>query len=363
MNAEQKRQKRHEKRVMAAARKRRKEEKKAQPQSRKKSFWKTFAVALGIFLIVLIPLSFAVNSFLDSSPFQGGGLGDGLEDVKFEVLVDPNSPFFEEFSDSKRINILLMGVNPPLTDTIMLGSFDPETDRVDIISIPRDTYYYRPGYAETEYAQFKINAAYQKNPLNTAKAVSDVLLGIPINYYAVIEYDDIEKIVDTMGGVPMYLEKDMDYDDEWDIPPLHIHLKAGQQTLSGEDSVKFLRFRHGYAEGDIGRVKAQQVWMKNALSQALNYGVLDVAEVAFQEIESNLTYRAMLSLGTKALGIKPENIATYTMPHTLQSEPPWYVYPDTTGIEELLREIYSIKPQTTTDGAISEGAIGGADSE
>lgn len=386
MNAERKRQKRHEKRVMKLAKKRQKEEKKAAKASgvrrsasalsfsnsaggavkggkkgkstnEKKRFARIFVTALAAFLVVLIPAAFAINGFLETSPFKGGlNLGQG-EEVKFEVLVDPESPFFAEFSDSERINILLMGVNPPLTDVLMLGSFDPETKHVDIISIPRDTYYYRPGYAETDYAQFKINAAYRGDPLNTAKAVSDVLCGIPINYYAVVEYDDIRKIVDEMGGVPMYLEKDMNYDDEWDNPPLHIHLKAGQQTLSGDDSVKFLRFRKGYAEGDIGRIKAQQVWMKNAMSQAIDYGILKVADVAFKEIDSNLTYKAILSLGTKALGIEAENITTYTMPNTPQPEPPWYVYPKQAEIEDMLREIYSIKPDTTSEGAISGSAI------
>lgn len=387
MNAERKRQKRHEKRVMKLAKKRQKEERKAARASGvkrsfssrgagtdagtaksgrksaqdKKRFARIFVTALAAFLVVLIPASFAVSKFLNTSPFQGRlNLGQG-EEVQFEVLVDPESPFFEEFSDSERINILLMGVNPPLTDVLMLGSFDPKTKHVDIISIPRDTYYYRPGYAETDYAQFKINAAYRGDPVNTAKAVSDVLCGIPINYYAVVEYDDIRKIVNEMGGVPMYLEKDMDYDDEWDNPPLHIHLKAGQQTLSGDDSVKFLRFRKGYAEGDIGRIKAQQVWMKNAMSQAINYGILKVADVAFKEIDSNLTYGALLSLGTKALGIEAENITTYTMPNTPQPEPPWYVYPKQSEIEDMLREIYSIQPETTTDGAISGGAIEGGD--
>lgn len=97
--------------------------------------------------------------------------------------------------------------------------------------------------------------------------------------------------------------------------------------------------------------------MKNAMSQAINYGILKVADVAFKEIDSNLTYGALLSLGTKALGIEAENITTYTMPNTPQPEPPWYVYPKQSEIEDMLREIYSIQPETTTDGAISGGAI------
>ncbi|MDD2218126.1 MAG: LCP family protein, partial [Eubacteriales bacterium] len=189
-----------------------------------------------------------------------------------------------------------------------------------------------------------INAAYRKEPENTANAVSDILLGMPINYYAVIEYDDIEKIVDTIGGVPMYIEKNMKYSDPKDDPPLYINIKAGQQVLDGEDSVKFLRFRKGYTEGDIGRVKAQQVWMENALSQAIDYGILKVAKVAFKEVDSNITYKAMLSLGTKALGVKSEKISTYMLPFTPDPNAPFYVYPKSDEIEEMVRTIYSIQP-------------------
>lgn len=363
MNVEEKRARRHRKRVMKAAKELRKEQARDEGFDKKK-FLKTFLIALAVFLVVLVPASFAINNFLETSPFSpiGSQDGDDLEEVKFEVLVDPESPFFVEFSDSQRVNILLLGVNPPLTDTIMLGSFDPKTKHVDIISIPRDTYYHREGYNSA--AENKINAAYKGEALNMAKAVSDILLGIPINYYAVVEYEDIERIVDEMGGVPMYIEKDMYYRDPYDttLDPngLVIDIKAGQQVLDGENSMKFLRFRSGYVEGDIGRIKAQQAWMTNALSQAIDYGILKVADKAFEEIESNITYKAMLSLGTKALGIESENITTYMMPNTLQQEPPWYVYPDSEGIEAMLREIYSIAPETTTDGAItSDTAIDG----
>ncbi len=353
------RQKRHDKKVKELAKQRIKENRQAEMSENgtaktKKSFARTFVTALIIFVIVFVPLGMLINNFLNTNPFQHQD-EDG-EDIKFEVLVNPESPFFAEFSDSQRINILVLGINYPLADTIMLASFDPATKRVDIISVPRDTYYYRAEYANANPAFLKINSVYSTGVENMAKAVSDVLLGIPINYYAVVEYSDIEAIVDEMGGVPMYIEEDMYYVDDWDttLDPngLVIDIKAGQQVLNGKDSVKFLRYRSGYAMGDIGRVAAQQVWLKNALAKAIDHGILKVADVAFNEIESNFTYGAMISLGTKAIGISTEDIVTYTIPHTLQQAAPYYVYADTTGIEEMLRTIYSIVPDTTTDGAI-----------
>lgn len=359
------RQRRHEKKVQALAKKRVKEKNLAENSTSsanggaKRSFTRTFGIALLVFLIVFIPLGIAIKNFLNTNPFQKGESGE--EEIKFEVLVNPESPFFAEFSDSKRINILVLGINYPLADTIMLGSFDPETKRVDVISVPRDTYYYREEYANANPAYLKINSVYSTGVENMAKAVSDVLLGIPINYYAVVEYSDIEAIVDEMGGVPMYIENDMYYEDYWDttLDPngLVIDIKAGQQILDGENSIKFLRYRSGYAMGDLGRVEAQQAWLKNALSAAIDHGILKVADVAFEEIDSNFTYKAMISLGTKALGMSTKNIATYTIPYTLQQEAPYYVYPVTEGIEDMLRTIYSIAPETTSDGAITGAAV------
>lgn len=344
MTPSEQRNAKREKRIRELAKKELREKRKAikrekaEARSAKGSFFRTFIMAFIIFTIVLTPVSMVVDNFLETNPF----LDEGEEEVAFDVMVDPHSPFFRDFSDSKRVNILILGVNDGLTDTIMLGSFDPASKHVDIISIPRDTYYARKGYNEA--AQKKINAAYLGKPENTANAVSDILLGMPINYYAVIEYDDIEKIVDEMGGVPMYIEKDMNYYDPKDKPPLRINLKAGQQTLSGEDSVKFLRYRSGYAEGDIGRVKAQQAWMRNALSQAIDHGILKVAKVAFKEVDSNMTYKAMLSLGTKSIGVSDEKITTYMLPFRPDPNPPFYVYPKSVEIEEMIRTIYSIQP-------------------
>jgi len=374
--ASRSRQKRHEKKVKKMAKQLLKEKRAAEKEAkrearksgvktaaaasdsgRKRSFLRTFVTALIVFVILFVPLGIAINNFLDTNPFA---TGDEEEEVKFEVLVNPESPFFAEFSDSKRVNVLVLGVNYPLADTIMLGSFDPVTKRADIISIPRDTYYYRAEYADA-HAYLKINSVFHQGVEEMAKAVSDVLLGIPINYYAVVEYADIAAIVDEMGGVPMYIEQDMYYEDYWDttLDPngLVIDFKAGQQTLNGIDSIKFLRFRSGYAMGDIGRIEAQQAWLRIAISAALDHGIMKCAEVAFEEIDSNFTYKAMISLGTKALGMEAENISTYTIPHTLQQEAPYFVYPDTAGIEELLRSIYTIVPETTSDGAITDGAV------
>ena len=254
-----------------------------------KSFVKVFLICLVLFTLILIPVVKLVSNIqiFDNSDGVSGGIEDEID-----VLVDPNSPFFEAFADAKRVNLLAVGVNDGLSDVLMLVSWDMDSNKVDLISIPRDTYYERDGY--TSPSQKKINAAYasDKGVIATANAVSDVLMGIPINYYAIIDYDAVESIVDGVGGVPIDVPKAMKYDDPYDDPPLHIRIPAGQQTLDGEHAVQYLRFRKGYSNGDIGRVEAQQVFMKSLFKQCVEHGIVDSAKLITSNVKSDVTLGA-----------------------------------------------------------------------
>lgn len=312
----------------------------------KQLFLRTF-VPFFIIFIVIFTLLFTAIRVLNLNP--GGEDAHILaEELELDYLVDEDSPFFEAFSKDDRVNVLLLGVNGNLTDTIMLVSFNMEHPHVDIISVPRDTYYKREGY--NSQAEKKLNAAYKGNPVNTAKAVSEILLGIPINYYAIVEYDGIKTIVDSMGGVPMDIPFRMKYDDPYDTPPLHIDIPEGHQVLNGEQSVQFLRFRHAnkdsgfksYPEGDMGRVKAQQQFMVNAFKQCLGFDLPKIATTVYDNLTSDMKLKTMLYFAGKASGITSEDIRTYTLPVDTDPKPPYYVYPNVGKIEEVLMEIYTI---------------------
>lgn len=277
------------------------------------------------------------------------------EQLVLDTLIDPESPLYETYKNAKKVNILLLGVNQNLTDTIMVVCFDLEYKRADVISIPRDTFYERSPYDSP--AAKKINAAYQKDPLNTVKAVSDVLLGMPINYYAVVEYDGVKNIVDSMGGVPMNIPFHMVYNDPYDKPPLRINLPAGEQVLDGEKAVQFLRYRHGYPEGDLGRVKAQQQFVKNAFKQSIGLDLPKIAKTVFENVDSNITLGTTVKLAGKGLGMDSDSLETHTLPHTLEPLPPYYVYADNEGIKEMISLIYAPPAPKTSEGAISGSAV------
>jgi len=208
--------------------------------------------------------------------------------------------------------------------------------------------YYTAAKRFNSLAERKINSAYRGNPVNTAKAVSEVLCDIPINYYAVIEYDGVENIVDAMGGVPMDIPNingtgGMYYNDPYDKPPLKIAIPAGHQVLDGKKAVQFLRFRHGYVNGDIGRVEAQQQFVKSAFKQTLSLNLPKIAKTVFQNVNSDITLGKAVSLAAKAAGMESGDMKTYTIPFDPEPQAPYYVYPKKKEIEQMIADIYNLK--------------------
>lgn len=259
------------------------------------------------------------------------------------------SPYKEEFDKANRINVLLFGLNQNLADTIMLASFDYDKKHVDLISIPRDTYIFREEYASSP-TYLKLNSVYQAtdSPLETAIFVSETLRGMPIHCYIKVDYEGIEKIVDIMGGVPIDVPFDMKYYDPDDKPPLRIDIKKGEQVLDGEHAVQYLRYRKGnngkgYKEGDLGRVKAQQEFMKSAFRQMIKTNIIKNAKCIFENVESDIDVGLVAKIATKAIGMSPDSIDTQTMPNIPDNKSPYYVYPDEKGVDIMVREIYGIQ--------------------
>ena len=315
-------------------------------------FLRQFIIWLAIFTVIFTPVTFGLNKLGAVRVFQGT---ENLMD-ELSVIVDPDSPFFEAFKDSNRVNVLLLGVNGGLSDTIMLGSYDMKNQHVDVISIPRDTYYDRKE-ANTA-ATYKINAIYRKGTaVGTAKAVSDILMGMPIHYYAVISYDGIGSIVDSMGGVPMNIPFHMYYKDPTDKPPLYIDIPEGPIVLDSSNVQQFLRFRKGspgypgYPDGDIGRIKAQQEFMKSAFKESLGFGLPKVTRTIIRNVDSDLTLAMAAKIAGKATGLTGEDIKTWLTPGTdgmKNGASYWWV--DDEGIKEMLTEIYSIGDESGFDG-------------
>jgi len=310
-------------------------------------FLKTFIATFLIVMVVATPIFAQVNKVLEMTP----GDEDGpilSETIDFNYLIPSDSPFFDAFTNTNRVNILALGVDDHnLTDTIILASFDIDNKFLDVISIPRDTYYYR---GLRDAANNKINAVFRGDPVNSALAVSEILMNIPINYYILLSYAGVAVIIDEIGGVPMDIPFHMRYDDPLDTPPLHIDIKPGPQVLDGVTSVKFLRFRQGnegfrgYPNADLGRIAAQQTFIKSAIRQSLSLDLPNTIRTTFNVVQSDITIREALYLAGMIIGIDSENMRMHQIPIR------GYNYmPDKQGIADMLTEIYSIEPVKIED--------------
>lgn len=244
-------------------------------------------------------------------------------------------------NDSSRVNILVLGLEGARSDTMMFFSFNPVSKKVDGISIPRDTYYHREGYDRLDAR--KINAAYGSHGANGAKAVvSDLLLDIPVDYYVTVTYKGVVSIIDSLGGVPINIPQPMKYTDYADDPPLIIDFEKGHHLLDGEDAVRFLRFRKGYVDGDLGRIRAQQDFVKAAIKKALGFRLPAVATTALRYVRTDMGLQDVTRYATSAIGLNLADVNMTVLPgQDKYRNGASFYFQDIQATKDLLIEIYS----------------------
>ncbi len=229
----------------------------------------------------------------------------------------------EDPQNKERLNVLVLGMEHTRTDTIMVATFDPVSKTLNIISIPRDTYVDRSEYPDYyPYNTYKkINALYELPTTEggverLASKVSEIL-GIPIHDYIMVSYDAVADITDAVGGVDVEITNPMYYDDPWSDPPLHVNFSVGTAHLDGKNAIEYLRWRHNndgsYGnEGDEGRVKRQQGFLKKVLEKALNPTVFPkLVEATFKNVKTSLELGKAMSLASDVTSMPKENIRFY----------------------------------------------------
>lgn len=206
------------------------------------------------------------GTYYVSSIYNGlEGLQKSGETSPFRELekVDAKAPEPPKWEGKEPVNILLMGVDArgfdegeiPRSDSMLVASIDPVKKKMHLFSILRDTYAEIPGHDQN-----RINTAITHGPKTAMKAVGD-LLGIPIQYYVYTDFQGFMKLVDSIGGVDFYVEKDMKYSSKADKNEYDIDLKKGMQHLDGNKALQYARFRYDKM-GDFTRTERQRELIK-----------------------------------------------------------------------------------------------------
>lgn len=213
----------------------------------------------------------------------------------------------------QKLNLLILGyqADEMTTDTVIVAHLDVGRRAATLVSIPRDTWVPVPGVGFG-----KINSAYAYGGGHaTARVTSRLLGGIPIDAIVALQPEGAASIVDAMGGLDVNVDETMDYDD--DSGDLHIHLKKGEQHLTGSQVAGYIRFRHD-ATSDFGRVRRQQQVLKlmlDQLSEPQNWSKLpSVLRLARKEMNTTMSDRQMLSLLTIYRNVPDENVRSFTLP-------------------------------------------------
>jgi len=278
------------------------------------SFISIFLFITGIFLLQTYDLSRSSFVFAEHNQQE-------------EEPSDPDTTYPSSEKKDTLINVLLLvgdrwGDN---TDTIIAACYNTNTGKLNLISIPRDT------YIDNVYMTVpKINALYRRNKDLLLDKVEEIL-GLKIEYYVYINIETFRDIIDLLGGVDIYIPADLDYDDP--AQDLHIHFRKGLQHLDGRRAELYLRFRKPnnsefsdellkyYDGSDLKRIEAQKNFIKELVRQKANLFYLSklnqIIYAVYDNTETNISLGEALNLIKHAVGFDPKNLETFSLPGSI----------------------------------------------
>ncbi|PEM42960.1 LCP family protein [Bacillus toyonensis] len=242
--------------------------------------------------------------------------------------------------------ILIMGIEDYATDgqngrtdSLMFATVNPKTQRISLMSIPRDSRVPIVGKDKED----KINAAHAYGGEQMAIKTVEGFLKVPVDHYIKIDFQGFKGIVDAVGGVTVdvpfdfWERSDVDYYKK-------IQFKQGQQDLNGEEALAYVRMRKQDPNGDYGRA-ARQRQLLAAVAQKLNsastvFKIKDLTAVVGKYIKTDIPISDGLALYNKLSGFDPSTIQTLK----LEGEDKkiggiYYFLPDPIGVETVRNEI------------------------
>lgn len=284
-------------------------------------FRKALAIMVLLFVLVMAGLLLFANSqgFLEERFGKDSFITSILSKIS-RGNSSKNAPEFNLPFGPRKENILLLGVDSngadsdlwvgTRTDTMILMNIDPKTKTINALTIPRDS----KVYLSNGMTQ-KINAAHAIGGIEmTVKTVEDTL-GVKIDRYIMFHDEGVRAIVKALGGVDIFVEKNMHYDDY--AGHLHINFTKGKHRLTDKDVVEYLRFRHD-AMGDIGRTKRQQWFLRGLLADLKKpetvVKIPQIISVANKYVKTDMSAYEMSQYAMLATHFDLDNIEVAMLP-------------------------------------------------
>ncbi|ONI47528.1 hypothetical protein AN644_04955 [Candidatus Epulonipiscium fishelsonii] len=237
----------------------------------------TCTFLVGVALIVSV--AWAYETFIYTGKNISTSSNSNLEKdilIQDDIEIDTEA---EVEAVNKTIAVFGTDVEGFRTDVILVVNFNSITNKIKVISIPRDT---RVEWSSDQQDLMTERRGFTQNisKLNEMTAYAGIenirelpiayieaVLGVKVDNYVVVSLSAFRKVVDAIGGVEVYVPKDMNYSDPYQ--DLYINLEQGFQTLNGEEAEEFVRFRHD-KDGDLGRIERQQLFLDAFVDKILS---------------------------------------------------------------------------------------------
>ncbi|MGK7922138.1 MAG: LCP family protein [Trichodesmium sp.] len=313
-----------------------------------------FKLWFWIFILMLggtITTSFGAITAL-FAPVEPEIFAELLQEFTADVLWRKRLPY----QLSRPMNILIMGIDqvqgvpedsPDIfegrSDTLLLVQAHPSNQKINLLSVPRDTQVRIPRVGIA-----KINEAnVYGGPELVEQVLESTLNDIEIHRYVRISKGAFRELVEQLGGVEVFVPQPMSYVDN--TQKLKIDIKAGWQTLNGEQAEQFVRFREE-VYGDIGRVQRQQILLQALRNRVTNVTVLPrlphIIQVMQKYVDTNLSFPEMLALVNFGLDLERDDLRMVMLPGRPSSSNEsfasyWII--DEDGRDRILEEYFGRK--------------------
>ena len=250
-----------------------------------------------------------------------------VEDLPPPPVAIPDSNLPPAWDGASRINILIIGLDyrdvlanqgPPRSDTMIVLTIDPLTKTAGMMSIPRDMWVNIPGFGYS-----RINTAYSSGEgaklpgggPELARKTVEQFLGVPIQYYAQIDFNTFVEFINLIGGIEVYNDEDLRLDPVGAGKDKIRMTCCGMRKMDGDKTLAYVRYRKD-KEGDVSRSNRQQkviLAIRDKVLSPENFPVLlGKAQQFYEEfsagIKTNMPFDIALRLGVLARDIPAESI-------------------------------------------------------
>lgn len=361
-------------------------------RGRELATWKIVLVSI---VSVLLVLALGVYVFLetyepevqDDGPYVSSGetfslkpvdrahkyhLIPALREMRVRIYDNIHRELIEGFERREGVyNFLVLGHDKVAlnTDVMMVINYDVNNGGINILQIPRDTYFEHNMYPNKinsllASSYYKAYNAGEKSVFHAALADTaeqlERAMNIRIDNYVLINLQAFENIVNIIGGVPIDVPEDMDYDDPFQ--DLHIHIKKGYQVLDGKTAAGFIRFRSGYLEADIGRQNAQKLFLTALFKQVKSSMTVDkiakLAEEALRNVTTDINVADAVYFAKSVLSLDLEDVKMMNIPgYPVNSNGASYYVVYRKDMLEIINSYFNVYNRDITDALFDQDKL------